>query len=200
MAPLAGAGLAVDALKPVLSGYDEADAAQSDAGILLSALERPLTATSIAAMAPWRYAAPLSPDMAAAAEGRQLDVAAMIATCRASVVADRLTLIEGVGGVMVPLDGCTTVLDLIAALDLPVLLVTGSELGAISHCLTAVAALGARQIAPQTILLNASAASTVPLGATAETLRGFCRGSPVVTLPRSPSARHFDDLLTQVSR
>ena len=194
------AGVAVDAVKPVLSGYDAADAAPSDAGVLLSALERPLTAASIAALAPWRYAAPLSPNMAAAAEGRRIDIPALTAFCRAAVSHDRLTLIEGVGGVMVPLDDRSTVLDLIAALALPVLLVTGSELGAISHCLTAVTALGTRQIAPLAVVLNETAASTVPLDATAETLRGFCREIPVVTLPQSPSARHFDALLARVAR
>ena len=63
------AGIAVDALKPVLSGYDPADAETSDAGVLLAALDRPITAATIAAMSPWRFAAPLSPDRAAEREG-----------------------------------------------------------------------------------------------------------------------------------
>src|SRR3546814_6488776 len=51
-----------------------------------------------------------------------------------------------VGGAMVPLDECHTVLDWMAALALPALLVSGTYLGAISHTLTALAALDARGI------------------------------------------------------
>ena len=44
------AGYAVDAFKPVLSGFDPDDAATSDAGVLLAALGRPLTAGAVAAI------------------------------------------------------------------------------------------------------------------------------------------------------
>ena len=114
------AGLAMEALKPVLSGFSMADAAASDAGVLLHALGRPVTPAAVAAISLWRYAAPLSPDMAAAAEGQSIDFDAVLAACRAAVRPDRLTLIEGVGGVMVPLDSRHTILDLVAALGLPV--------------------------------------------------------------------------------
>ena len=63
----AAAGEKVRALKPVISGFDPADAAQSDTGRLLSAMGRPTSNEDIAAISPWRYIAPLSPDMAAVA-------------------------------------------------------------------------------------------------------------------------------------
>src|SRR5437588_345204 len=59
---------AVAALKPVLSGFEPAEAAGSDSGLLLSALGRPVTPEEIARISPWRFAAPLAPDMAAVAE------------------------------------------------------------------------------------------------------------------------------------
>ena len=155
------AGLAVAALKPVLSGYEPTTMATSDAGVLLAALDRPITTAMIAAISPWRFAAPLSPDMAAAAEGREIDVAAVTANCRAAITAEALTLIEGVGGIMVPLDDRHTTLDMMATLALPVVLVTGSYLGAISHGLTAIAALAARGIAPALVILNETAGSPV---------------------------------------
>ena len=70
-------------LKPVLSGFDPASAADSDAGRLLAAMGRPITPETIAAISPWRFAAPLSPDMAAAREGRAVPFEALIAACRA---------------------------------------------------------------------------------------------------------------------
>ncbi len=192
------AGRPVDALKPIVSGYTDADAAHSDAGILLAALGRPITPDALAAISPWRFAAPLSPDMAAAAEGRRLDLADVTAACRAAVRADRTTLIEGVGGVMVPLEAPSTVLDLMAALALPILLVSSSELGAISHCLTAVTALRSRGLVPEVIVLNETAGSTVPLEATARTLRAFCPDQTFVFLPRAPAPHLFDDLLAHL--
>ena len=192
------AGYAVDAFKPVLSGFDPDDAATSDAGVLLAALGRPLTAGAVAAISPWRFAAPLSPNMAAAAEGQCLELAEMVAACRAAVMPERLTLIEAVGGVMVPLNERHTVLDLAAVLALPVLLITGTYLGALSHCLTAVAALVSRGLHAELIVVNESAGSTVPTQATEATLRRFCPASDFAIIPRAPAERAFDELFARV--
>ena len=189
------AGVAMDALKPILTGYTEADAAASDAGRLLEALGRPVNATTIADIAPWRFAAPLSPNMAAAAEGQTLDFESLAAACHERLRPDRLTLIEGIGGVMVPLNGSRTVLDLIAALSLPVVLVTGTHLGALSHCLTAAAVLRARGHAPIVVLVDESADSTVPLEATRQTLAAFLPDAAVLTVPRDAGDAIFDALL-----
>ena len=74
------AGHAVAAFKPVASGFDPATAQASDPGVLLAALGRPIS--DIDAISPWRFAAPLSPDMAAAREGRALDFEAIVAFSR----------------------------------------------------------------------------------------------------------------------
>src|ERR1700681_2837582 len=76
-------GRKVAALKPIMSGFDPA--ATSDAGLLLAGLGRPVTAEEISRMSPWRFAAPLAPDMAAAREGRTIDVAAVVAFCRDAI-------------------------------------------------------------------------------------------------------------------
>ena len=59
-------GHAVRALKPVLSGYQPHAAASSDAGLLLRSADRPVDATAVAEIAPWRFRAPLSPAETAA--------------------------------------------------------------------------------------------------------------------------------------
>ena len=192
------AGRAVGALKPVLSGYDAADAAASDVGVLLAALGQPLTGATIEAISPWRFAAPLSPDMAAAAEHRQLDLAELLTACRVAVATDQLMFIEGVGGVMVPMNERDTVLDLMSGIALPVVLVTGTYLGALSHCLTAVSALASRGIPPKMLVLNESAGSPVSTVATKETLQRFCPGIEILILPRAPADQVFDDLLSRV--
>ena len=190
------AGQPVVALKPVLTGYAPRDACDSDAGRLLAARGDAVDDAAIAAISPWRYAAPLSPDMAAAAEGRDapgLDPVA--AFCRAALVPDRLTLIEGIGGLMVPLDRRHTILDLLADLALPILLVSPTALGAISHALTAVAALAGRGLAPALLLLVESEGATVPIDATRDTLAAHCPHVPIAALPRDPADQAFDALL-----
>src|SRR5689334_16712428 len=66
-------GKPVAALKPVVSGFDLATAALSDPGMLLAALDEPITEEALTRVSPWRFAAPLSPDMAAAREGAMLE-------------------------------------------------------------------------------------------------------------------------------
>ena len=90
---LAAAGRRARAIKPVLSGFDPQSAAESDAGLLLAAMGKSPTRHAIAAIAPWRFAAPLSVDMAAGREGRSVDFAALVAWCRAQE-RDDILLIE----------------------------------------------------------------------------------------------------------
>ncbi len=185
------AGHSIDAIKPVMSGYDPQDAASSDAGVLLHALGRAPTPEAVEALSPWCYRAPLSPDMAAARENKQIDVDALIAHSRAAIAqASGIFLIEGVGGIMVPLDGRRTVLDWMIALDAPVVLVAGSYLGAISHTLTALDVLSRAKRDVRAVVVNENAESTVPLEDTVATLNHFTDG--VVALPRlsSPASTH----------
>ena len=71
-----------------------------------------------------------------------------------------MTLIEGIGGVMAPLDARHTVLDWIAALGAPALLVVGSYLGTLSHSLTAAAALRQRGVALLGVVVSESRRAT----------------------------------------
>jgi dethiobiotin synthetase len=166
----------------VVSGFDPATAQASDPGVLLAALGRPIT--DIDAMSPWRFAAPLSPDMAAAREGRALDFEAIVEfSRRAAKSADRV-LIEGVGGIMVPLDERHTVLDWMSALRLPVLLVAGSYLGTISHTLTALRVLAQRNLTVAAVAVSESVTPGAPLDETVAAIARFADMIEVVGLPR----------------
>ncbi|OZI58047.1 dethiobiotin synthase [Bordetella genomosp. 1] len=85
--------------------------------------------------------APLAPWAAAPLEGVTIDMARLTLpqTGRALVV-------EGAGGLLVPIDDTSTMLDLIARLGLPVVLAARSGLGTINHTLLSLAALRARGI------------------------------------------------------
>jgi dethiobiotin synthetase len=196
---LRAAGYRTRALKPVASGFDAATAADSDSGRLLAAQDLPPTAANVASITPWRFAAPVSPDMAAAREGRSIQLAELLAFCRTPAAAD-VTLIEGIGGVMVPLDAEHTVLDWIAALRAPVLLVVGSYLGTLSHSLTAAEVLRARGCAPAAVIVSESAAQPVPLDETVAALASFLRGTPVLGLPRGASSVRLLPLIEPLLR
>jgi dethiobiotin synthetase len=170
---LRAAGRACSAVKPVMSGYAPEAAAESDAGRLLAALGRAVTPEAVAEISPWRFAAPLSPDMAAAREGRAIDFDALVGYCRERSRADELLLVEGVGGAMVPLTGDRTVMDWMAALGAPALVVAGSYLGTISHSLTTLAALRARGVRAVGLVISESVESPAPVEETAATLARF---------------------------
>lgn len=176
-------GEPVRALKPVISGWDEADpeaVAASDTGLLLSAQGIDMTAEAVDACSPFRFIAPLSPDMAAAREGTEIDFDRLVGFCRQEVenTPKGTTLfIEGVGGVMVPLTKDKTVLDWVAALGLPVMLVVGSYLGTISHTLTAAMALRSKHIPIRAIAISESEDSPVPPEETAEVLKRHLAGA-----------------------
>jgi dethiobiotin synthetase len=180
------AGRTVDAAKPVISGFTMAGLDVSDTGALLSALGLDLTGEEADRISPWRFTAPLSPDMAAEAEGKVIDFAALLADSRARIAAaGDILLIEGVGGVMVPLDETHTVLDWMKALGLPVLLVAGSYLGTISHTLSALDVLTRRGLRVTALVISETPGSTVGLDQTIATLWRFVPAEiEILALPR----------------
>ncbi|GAN79105.1 dethiobiotin synthase [Acidocella aminolytica] len=180
------------AIKPLLSGYSLGQEAASDSGQLLAAMGKTVTPEAIAAITPWRYRAPLSPDMAAAREGQNISYNDLLAFCRAEL-AKGPTLIEGAGGAAVPLTQTKMTADWIADLGLPVLLVTGSYLGSISHCITTATFLLNRNIPIHAILLNQSPNAPVPEAETKAALERYlpCRIFPI---SRDAAAEDFKGL------
>ncbi len=180
-------GLSVEALKPVVSGFDPDHWADSDPGRLLAALDRPLTAQTLDAISPLRFRAPLSPPMAARLEGVDLRLAALETFCRqglAGADAD-LVLVEGAGGVMSPMAEDATCLDLMMALRLPALVVGGSYLGAISHTLTAIETLRSRGLPILAAVISESGDRDAPdFRDTVASVAAFAGDLPVLAAPR----------------
>jgi len=184
---LRGSNQSVAALKPVVSGYDSSVVETSDPAVLLAALGHSVSAEAIARVAPWRFRAPLSPDLAAARENRSIVFDELIAFSRAAVDANNgILFIEGVGGIMVPLDTQRTVLDWMAALDIPLILVVGGYLGTISHTLTALDVLAQRKLTIAAIVVSESERNPVELDETVASIARFSGGVDVIGLPRLP--------------
>tara|TARA_B100000989_G_C19516580_1_gene461971 strand:+ start:1583 stop:2269 length:687 start_codon:yes stop_codon:yes gene_type:complete len=188
-------GKLVRVLKPVISGFDEKTRNQSDTAQILQCLEIEQTHAAIESISPWRFKAPLSPDMAAAREGMRLDFEAIVEFCReAETGSDDLLLIEGVGGLMVPLTDSKTVLDWIQALKYPVIMVAGSYLGTISHTLTTVETAQKFGLNVASIVISESEDSPVPIHETVNSIKRFLTNIPILELPRlAPSSTSWQE-------
>jgi dethiobiotin synthetase len=177
-------GRTVEAIKPIVCGYDTARAAASDPGTLIAALGLPFSPESIDRVSPWRFRAAMSPDLAARHEGRTINIDGVVAFCQNAIERRRdVLLIEGVGGIMVPLDESRTILDVMMALRLPLILVAGSYRGTVSHTLTALDSLLRRDMKLLATIVNETPDSTEPLDEVVASIGRFTE--PVIGLPRA---------------
>lgn len=99
-----------------------------------------------------RLPRPLSPHLSAKLCGRAIELETLRELAR-EAPADGYRVVEGAGGVLVPLNNQHFVIDLIAVLGLPALIAARSQLGTINHTLLTLEALRARAIAVAGVVL-----------------------------------------------
>jgi len=103
---------------------------------------------------PFRFRKPLAPSVAAERDGKKIDPDKILNAFYALRERHDFMIVEGAGGIMVPLTGQYTYLDLAHTMGLPVLIVARPGLGTINHTLLTVAALKGRKIAIAGIVIN----------------------------------------------
>ncbi len=137
---LAQAGLHVAVMKPVAAGcHDTAQGLRNeDAELLMQAATVKLPYETVN---PCALRLPASPHLAAAAEDKRIDIAALVSAVRATQQLAPWLVVEGAGGWLVPLNEQHTLADLAVALRLPVILVVGIRLGCLNHALLTVEAI-----------------------------------------------------------
>ena len=88
---------------------------------------------------------PMAPHLAAELENRRLSVTQLAGFCRGALMSHPadITLIEGAGGWLVPINGRETLADLARELNLGVILVVGMKLGCLNHALLTARAIAA---------------------------------------------------------
>jgi dethiobiotin synthetase len=136
LAAIASENGRVRAFKPVLTGVD--GAGEADAG-----REWPQDHELLAVaagmepeeVAPLRYGPALSPHLAASLVDERIDPQTLIAGARTLASDEDVLIVEGVGGLLVPLDGDYTMSDFALALGLPILVAARPGLGTINHSL-----------------------------------------------------------------
>lgn len=99
----------------------------------------------------YRLREPMSPHAAAEIDGVTIDVGRIVAT---ELPVDRPVVIEGAGGLMVPLNGADLMVDLVARLGAPVVLVARTALGTLNHTLLSLSELRRRSIPLLGVVLN----------------------------------------------
>lgn len=177
-------GQRVAALKPLETGF--VDPTKSDAFALAQSAARPELA-----WAPGLYRArlPLAP-AAAVLEGEAPppSVEGLAQSCRDAARDSDFVLVEGAGGLLVPLSERATVADLASALALPLLLVAPDGLGVLSHVLTAVESAERRNLPVRAVVLSgANTRGDDPSPRTNQTLLAERLSCPVHRLPRLPA-------------
>jgi len=91
-----------------------------------------------------RFPRPLSPHLAAKCAGKNVDLRALLASLPSAE--NTRWIVEGAGGLLVPLNHSETMVDWIALLGLPVLVVARTSLGTINHTLLTLEALRTRSL------------------------------------------------------
>ncbi|HNX90450.1 MAG TPA: dethiobiotin synthase [Candidatus Omnitrophota bacterium] len=92
-------------------------------------------------MSPFLFKFASSPHLAARREGKKVKIGRIISAFKRLRREFDVVIVEGAGGLMVPLDGRYTAMDVCKSLDLPVVLVAANRLGGINHTLLSYAAL-----------------------------------------------------------
>jgi dethiobiotin synthetase len=144
-------GCTVGVMKPVETGVSTSRADLADAARLRAIID---SEDQLEGISPYRFTSPVAPLAAAHAERRAIDPDIIRKLYR--LLADRYDymVVEGVGGVLVPITPTTDVTNLIARLKLPVVIVGRSGLGGINHARLTIEALRRRKIPIAALILN----------------------------------------------
>ncbi len=181
-------GMTVGVMKPIETGVPAGRDARSDAARLQSIIESEET---LGAIRPYSFELPLAPLTAAQMSGRSINLGTIGKIYRLLSNRYECMVVEGVGGVQVPITQSDNVLSLIKRLRLPVVVVGRSGLGGVNHALLTVEALRRQNIRMIALVLNRthpvrSAIARVQERSTLEILRKQS-GIPVIgPLPYEP--------------
>ncbi|MFA7001711.1 MAG: dethiobiotin synthase [Candidatus Omnitrophota bacterium] len=145
-------GIKVGVMKPVATGCKGPDGrlVSQDAVFLMEAAENECPALT----SPVRYRNPLSPNVAAMVEKREVNIAQIHDAYRELQKHYDFIIVEGIGGLLVPLARDYFVANLIREFHLPLLIVSRPGLGTINHTLLTVDAAVLRGFELRGIIFN----------------------------------------------
>jgi dethiobiotin synthetase len=136
-------GYHVIGMKPVAAGCEWVDGqwVNEDVHLLTEAsnVKAPLDLVN-----PYCFQAPIAPHIAAQQENVDIQLEVIVKAYQQLAELADIVVVEGAGGLLVPLNAKHTIADLIAHLNIPVLFVVGMRLGCINHALLSMEVMQAR--------------------------------------------------------
>jgi dethiobiotin synthetase len=134
------AGIDAVPMKPVQTGafFQDGVMRSPDLAFCLQMAELRPQAEELNDMVPCIYEPACSPHLAAAKAGREISFGRISEAFERLLGRRERVVVEGAGGLLVPIDGSRTMVDLIAMLELPVILVARPGLGTINHVLLSI--------------------------------------------------------------
>jgi len=144
-------GIDVGVMKPIETGVSRLTKGESDGVRLRQAAK---THDPIREVCPYVFRLPVAPLSAARAEGTVVRLSTIMRAFRALHKKHALLVVEGIGGVRVPITGTADVLDLVQRMRLPVIVVGQSGLGGVNHALLTLCALRQKKIPIVALVLN----------------------------------------------
>lgn len=144
-------GFSVGVMKPIETGVSKTRLSQSDAARLRAIIESEET---LGVICPYQFELPLAPLAAAQAEGRIINLDMIRKVYQLLSHQYARMVVEGIGGVHVPVTPGADVMDLVARMKLPVVVVGRAGLGGINHAMLTIEALRRKKIPIVALVLN----------------------------------------------
>lgn len=152
-AALTAQGKRVGILKPAETGCDRRDEVlYPDDAMRLAGYAR--SSLSLETVCPYRFSPPVAPSVAAEQAGVTIRPERIIEVFQTIANQHEVTLVEGAGGLLVPLVGRYSFADLARDLGIPILVVVGSKLGALNHTLLTLHCIETRSLPLAGYILN----------------------------------------------
>ena len=196
-------GIDVGVMKPIETGVSQSTRAQSDGMRLRKAAEAD---DPLVEVCPYVFRLPVAPLTAAQAEGKAIQVTPILRAFRTLSQKHAFMVVEGVGGIYVPLTQTLNLSDIIYKMRLPVIVIGRSGLGGINHALLTLHALRDQNIFVMALVLNQQRPVRTKIAraqeqSTINLLRRLA-GVPVVgPLPHSPLVnRNWNEGLVSLAK
>ena len=192
LASLRRRGLTVAGMKPV-----EAGDSTTDSSLIRAAAG---SRDALSDVCPLRFSVPLAPMVAASLERRVIDTTSLDEPFERLAAGRDAIVVEGVGGLLVPITATESFVTLCSRWDLSVLIVASNRLGAINHILLTAQAADRAGLVVMGIVLNhlSSAGNDAAQDTNSGAIAVMLPGIPILSFPHIPAGHDISALADAV--